>query len=134
MTASHDISGPLIRAIAGGHSVGDLEAMRDRWPTLSHPVVCRHPETGRKSLYVNSNFTTHIEGVSDAESEALLTFLFDWVASPEIQVRFRWEPNSIAIWDNRATQHFAVSDYRDRRIMHRVTVAGDWTPNADATG
>lgn len=130
MTASHDVTGPLVRAIQGGHSVGGLGEIQAAWPPRSHPVVCRHPETGRKFLYVNSNFTTHIEGVSEAESDALLRFLFDWVRSPEIQVRFRWAPDSVAIWDNRCTQHFAVADYRERRVMHRVTVAGDWIPSA----
>ncbi len=130
MTASHDVSGPLIRAIQGGHSVGGLEDVQAAWPPLSHPVVCRHPATGRKILYVNSNFTTRIEGVTEAESEMLLRFLFEWVRSPEIQVRFRWEPDSVVLWDNRCTQHFAVADYQERRVMHRVTVAGDWTPSA----
>jgi len=130
LTASHDVSGPLIRAIAGGHSVGSLAEVRAAWPPISHPVVCRHPVTGRKLLFVNSNFTTHIEGVSEAESEALLRFLFEWVRSLEIQVRFRWESDSVAIWDNRCTQHFAVADYHERRVMHRVTIAGDWVPSA----
>lgn len=128
MTASHDVTGPLVRAIQGGHSVGGLADVQAAWPPKSHPVICRHPQTGRKLLYVNSNFTTHIEGVSERESEALLHFLFEWVKSPEIQVRFRWEKDSVALWDNRCTQHFAVADYQERRIMHRVTVAGDWIP------
>jgi taurine dioxygenase len=68
--------------------------------------------------------------VSQAESDALLNFLFDWVRSPGIQVRYRWETNSMALWDNRCTQHFAVADYTERRIMHRVTVAGEWVPSA----
>ncbi len=129
LDAAHDISGPLRRAIAGGHSVGDLESVRAKWPDEIHPVVCRHPDTGRKFLYVNSNFTTYFRGMSDAESDALLAFLFDWVRSPEIQVRFRWEQDSVAIWDNRCTQHYATADYSERRIMHRVTVAGDWIPS-----
>ncbi len=74
---------------------------------------------------MNSNFTTQIEGVSEAESDALLRLLFDWVRSPEFQVRFTWQPDSVAIWDNRCTQHFAVADYTERRVMHRVTLAGD---------
>jgi len=130
MTALHDVTGPLVRAIQGGHSVGGIEEIKAQCPAHSHPVVCRHPRTGRKLLYVNSNFTTHLEGVRDAESEALLRFLFEWVRSPEFQVRFQWEPDSVAIWDNRCTQHFAVADYTERRVMHRVQVAGDWQPSA----
>jgi taurine dioxygenase len=126
--AAHDITGPLRRAIAGGHSVGDLESVRAAWPDEIHPVVCRHPETGKKLLYVNSNFTSYLLGMSDAESRALLDFLFDWVRSPAIQVRFQWEQDSVAIWDNRCTQHYATADYAERRIMHRVTIAGDWVP------
>lgn len=129
LDAAHDITGPLRRAIAGGHSVGDLESVRAAWPDEFHPVVCRHPDTGRKFLYVNSNFTTYLRGMSDAESDALLAFLFDWVRSPELQVRFQWEEDSVAIWDNRCTQHYATADYHERRIMHRVTVAGDWLPS-----
>ena len=127
--AAHDITGPLRRAIAGGHSVGDLASLRAAWPDEFHPVVCRHPESGRPLLYVNSNFTTYLRGMSDSESEALLAFLFDWVRSPEIQVRFQWEEDSVAIWDNRCTQHYATADYHERRIMHRVTIAGDWIPS-----
>lgn len=133
LTASHDVSGPLRRAIAGGHSVGSLQEVQAAWPLRSHPLVCTHPETGRPMLYANSNFTTRIDGLSDAESEMLLRFLFDWVRSPEFQVRFRWEPDSVALWDNRCTQHFAAADYTERRIMHRVTVAGDWQPSYTAS-
>lgn len=129
LEAAHDITGPLRRAIAGGHSVGDLEGVRAAWPDEIHPVVCRHPDTGKKFLYVNSNFTSYFRGMSDAESQALLAFLFDWVRSPELQVRFQWEEDSVAIWDNRCTQHYATADYGERRIMHRVSVAGDWIPS-----
>ena len=130
LTATHDVSGPLIRAIEGGHSLGSLDEVRAAWPLVTHPVVCRHPETGRKFLYVNSNFTTRINELTDAESEALLHFLFDWVRIPELQLRFRWTEGTIAFWDNRCTQHYAVADYHDLRTMHRVTIAGDWAPSA----
>lgn len=130
LTATHDVSGPLIRAIQGGHSIGSLEEVREAWPLVHHPVVCRHPETGRKMLYVNSNFTTRIDGLTDAESDALLHFLFEWIRTPELQCRFRWTEGAVAIWDNRCTQHYAVADYHERRTMHRVTIAGDWAPSA----
>lgn len=130
LTATHDVSGPLIRAIEGGHSIGSLEEVRAAWPEVTHPVICRHPETGKKLLYVNSNFTTRINELSDAESEAVLTFLFDWVRTPELQLRFRWTEGAIALWDNRCTQHYAVADYHERRTMHRVTIAGNWCPSS----
>ena len=130
LTATHDISGPLIRAIESGISIGGLDEVRAAWPTVAHPVVCRHPETGRRFLYVNSNFTTRINELTEAESEALLHFLFEWVRMPELQVRLRWEEGTVAIWDNRCTQHYAVADYCELRVMHRVTVAGDWAPSA----
>ncbi|MCP4618578.1 MAG: TauD/TfdA family dioxygenase [Bradyrhizobium sp.] len=90
-----------------------------------HPVVVRHPETGRKTLYVNPGFTLHFEGWTAAESKPLLDFLYAHAARPEFQTRFRWREGSIAFWDNRATWHFAVNDYHgERRLMHRITVEG----------
>ena len=129
LSATHDITGVLQRATANGQSIGDFDEIRASRPPRSHPVVCRHPETGREFLYVNSNFTTRIDGLPEAESDALLGFLFDWVKNPEIQVRFRWEEGSVAIWDNHSTQHFALADYREQRLMHRVSLAGDWIPS-----
>lgn len=129
LEAVHDITGPLVRAIESGKSIGDLASVRAAWPDEVHPVVCTHPDSGRRFLYVNSNFTTYFPGMSQAESDALLRFLLDWVRSPELQVRFQWEQDSVAIWDNRCTQHYATADYVDRRIMHRVSIAGDWVPS-----
>jgi len=80
-------------------------------------------------LFVNSNFTTHINGIPEAESAALLKFLFEHIRTPELQVRFRWQEGSVVLWDNRCTQHYASADYQERRIMHRVTIAGSWAPN-----
>jgi taurine dioxygenase len=74
---------------------------------------------------VNANSTTRIVGLSDQENALLLPFLCDQIRSPEFQCRFDWAPNSIAFWDNRSAQHLAVADYHERRIMHRVTIAGD---------
>ena len=90
-----------------------------------HPVVIRHPETGRHTLYVNASFTTHFEGWTEKESKPLLDFLYQHAASPEFQTWFRWEEGSIAFWDNRATWHYALNDYQgERRLMHRITIEG----------
>ena len=130
LSATHDVTGPLRRAVEAGHSVGDLETVRAEWPLLSHPVICRHPETQRPLLYVNSNFSVCIDELEEAESEALLTLLFEWVRNPDFQLRFRWEEDCVALWDNRCTQHFAVADYRERRVMHRVAIADPLAPQA----
>jgi taurine dioxygenase len=92
----------------------------------THPVVRRHPETGRKALFVNSVFTRHIVGMKPAESAVLLALLCKQVESPDIQCRFRWRKNSLAMWDNRCTQHRVVADARSEyRRMERVTLIGD---------
>jgi len=101
------------------------DALRAQFPEVEHPVVRVHPETGEKVLYVNSVFTRRIVGLEKAESDALLALLFNQVKRPEFQVRWSWRPNSIAFWDNRATQHYAVPDYNEPRHMERVTIVGD---------
>jgi taurine dioxygenase len=91
-----------------------------------HPLVRTHPETGRKALYVNIAHTVGIRGMSDAESAPLLDFLFAHQIKPEFTCRFSWQANSLAFWDNRCTQHNPVNDYHGfRRVMHRITLAGD---------
>lgn len=91
-----------------------------------HPLVRTHPETGRKALYVNVAHTSGIVGMTDAESAPILNFLFQHQVKPEFTCRFVWQPHSLALWDNRCTQHNPVNDYHGfRRVMHRITLAGD---------
>ncbi|WP_323154285.1 taurine dioxygenase [Pseudomonas alvandae] len=128
LTATHDFtrSFPLERF---GNSAEDLarwEEARRKNPPLSHPVIRTHPVSGRRSLFVNEGFTTRINELSESESEAILKLLFAHATRPELTVRWRWQANDVAFWDNRVTQHFAVDDYRPaRRVMHRATVLGD---------
>ncbi len=104
----------------------EREPFEARFPPVEHPIVRVHPETGRKTLFVNRIFTTHIVGLDRAESDALLDRLTGEIARPEYQCRFRWRPGSVAWWDNRSTQHYASSDYwPQRRVMDRISVAGE---------
>ncbi len=90
----------------------------------AHPLFRTHPETGKKALYIGGHTQT-FEGFTEKEVDPLVTFLRGHSTRPEFTCRFRWEPGSMAIWDNRCTQHYAVPDYNQRRWMHRITIAGD---------
>jgi taurine dioxygenase len=117
------------------HLIGGLEAAheypfpaRDGGPANKravHPVVRVHPETGEKSLFVNELFTRQVLGFRPSESQHLLNLLVDAIRVPETQVRFRWRVGSIAVWDNRCTAHYGAGDYTAKRVMHRVTFAGE---------
>ena len=94
--------------------------------TAKHPLVRTHPETGRKALYTSDAHTVAIEGWTEKESLALLRFLWEHQVKPEFTCRFRWQPGSLAFWDNRAALHNPINDYHGyRRVLHRVTLAGD---------
>jgi taurine dioxygenase len=122
MTALHE-GGPYYREV--NRIIGRDDGGK-AYPQAEHPVVRTHPVSGRKALYVNSMFTTRLLGVSPEESDAVLHFLFEHVKNPQFQCRFRWRPHSVAFWDNRCTQHYAVWDYYPGvRSGYRVTVRGD---------
>lgn len=125
LTATHDLTKTLSRAIADGNSTANLADMQATYPPVHHPIARRHPETGKTALFINGNFTTKIDGLSDRESESILKMLLTHVGSPEFQCRHRWTEGDLTMWDNRAVQHFAVPDYTSRRIMHRLTIAGE---------
>jgi taurine dioxygenase len=94
-------------------------------PDVVHPVVIKHPESGREVLYVNSGFTTRFEDWTVAESQDLLKTLYTHASRPEFSCRLQWEEGTIAFWDNRSTWHYALNDYHGaRRLMHRITVQG----------
>jgi taurine dioxygenase len=125
LSALHSWENPEV--IGNVRSSADGEArynkLRETYPPLEVPVVSVHPKTMRRVITVNALYTTSICGVTREESAALLGVLTGLARVPEWQVRFHWEPGSIAIWDNRAVQHYAVNDYYPSyRLMHRVTI------------
>lgn len=114
LTANHD------GALAFGRFDPD-----GKYPKATHPVIRTHPVTGRKLLFVNRGFTSHINGVSKEESDALLQYLFKHCENAYFQVRFRWTPHAVAFWDNRCTQHLAIWDYYPHvRSGFRVQIEG----------
>ena len=113
----------LLRQDASGEQ---LQAARAKYPPVTHPVVRVHPITCKKILYVNPTFTSHIHGLPRAQSDALLVQLFALITAPEVQARWRWQPDTLAVWDNRSTQHYAVADfYPQHRKLHRITFTAD---------
>jgi taurine dioxygenase len=122
LRAVHDMSA----AMGGFVPARQLARIQADFPPVVHPVVRTHPETGRRTLFVNSVFTARIVGMEPEPGEQLLQYLFRQLQAPEYQVRFRWTPDAVAFWDNRAVQHYAVSDYFPaERVTERVAIAGD---------
>jgi len=123
LQAIHDIA-----KWAPAERVDELHAAA---PLVTHPALCRHPETGEETLFVNAAYTTGFVGIERSEGVALLDFLLRHVNVPEVQCRLRWQAGTVAVWDNRALQHYAVGDYFPaRRIMERASIAGSGRPIA----
>jgi taurine dioxygenase len=122
LVALHDYT----RAFGWSLAPDEQDRMRAEHPTVEHPIVRTHPETGQKIIYVNRSFTCGIKGMDDAQALPLLTKLEHQAVIPDVQCRFRWRPGSVAFWDNRVTQHCVSNDFLPhRRVMERVTVVGD---------
>jgi taurine dioxygenase len=130
LEAVHDLAG-TVRNVVRERSEGTKSptgSMPDTTslPSAVHPVVRTHPVTGRKILYVNPTFTAHLLGVPAAEGDAVLAYLYAHQNQPEFQCRWSWRQGDVAIWDNRATHHYAIADYGDEpRTIHRVTLEGE---------
>ena len=124
--AAYDELSDPVKSLCDG-----LTALHDALPhnhpeqTSIHPVVRVHPQTGKKALYVNEHFTRRIVEMNATESDAILNLLTKWVSNPRFTVRYNWTPGTIAIWDNRCTQHFVLNDFDSERVIQRVTVVGD---------
>lgn len=136
------LSAPLRDLVDGLTALHDAQPHGRPEQATIHPVVRHHPETGRPALYVSEHFTRRIVELSPTESDLLLGHLTRWVQDPRFTVRRRWTPGTIAMWDNRCTQHYVLNDFVGERIIQRVTVMGDqprglaprWQPWAPARG
>lgn len=131
LVAVHDFSFGFRESLAEPGGRERLAEMVANNPPVEHPVIRTHPVSGKKSIFVNSLFTVGIKGMKEKESRALLEFLFRHVTTPEFTCRFSWEPDSVAFWDNRITQHKPVNDYWPaRRRMQRITIDDGVRPAA----
>lgn len=123
LEAEHDFAKVTFTTFDGAEDPeAELHKVRARHPPVRHPLVMQHPITGRRALYCTRNYVRRIVGLTERENEVLLPFLFDHARDPRFQCRFRWQPGSVAFWDNLATQHYGVPDYAGPRVMHRVVV------------
>lgn len=123
--AFDELSEPMQELCCGLTALHDATPHNRPEQMAVHPVVRVHPVSGRKALYVNEHFTRRIVEMNASESEVLLRYLTGWVQKPRFTIRYRWRENTIAMWDNRATQHFVLNDFEGERVIQRVTVMGD---------
>lgn len=127
------LSDPIRDLLDGLTAIHSARAFGRPERTCVHPAVRVHPETGQRCLYVNSLWTERFVELSTEESRLLLSYLFDFSVRPEFSVRFRWKPRTVAMWDNRCTQHYVVNDVApdENRLLHRVTILGDWIDDVE---
>jgi taurine dioxygenase len=123
--AYEQLSPPMKELCEGLTALHDAHAHGQPEKTAIHPVVRVHPETGRRSLFVNEHFTRRIVELSHQESDVLLAFLTGWATRPQFTVRYHWTKGTVAMWDNRCTQHYVLNDFEGERVIQRVTVMGD---------
>lgn len=123
--AYEELSAPLQELCEGLTALHDALPHNHPEQMAVHPVVRVHPETGRKALYVNEHFTRRIVEMNATESDAILRHLTRWVSNPRFTVRYHWQEGTIAMWDNRCTQHFVLNDFEGERVIQRVTIMGD---------
>lgn len=130
LTAVHDNMTRNLRNALERMSPEQFAQVRKYLPPTEHPVVCRHPESGRQFLYVSELMTREITGMNERESQSVLQFLFTHQTRPEYQCRFRWQPNSLVLWDNFSTLHRGIFDFgQAHRLMHRVSFNTPWKPS-----
>ncbi|HEB89812.1 MAG TPA: taurine dioxygenase [Deltaproteobacteria bacterium] len=123
--AYEELTPPMQEFLEGLSALHDAHPHDHPEQTAIHPVVRIHPETGRKSLFVNEHFTRRIVELSHEESEPVLRFLTRWATQPRFGLRYRWSEGTVAMWDNRCTQHCVLNDFEGERVIQRVTVMGD---------
>lgn len=129
LSAVHDNMQRNLQKVLDQMEPEQYKQVRQYLPPNEHPVVCTHPETGRKFLFVSELMTREIKGMNRNESRAVLDFLFAHQTRPEYQCRFQWEPGSVALWDNFSTLHRGIFDFgQSHRLMHRVSFNTPWTP------
>ena len=126
LNAEHDFAYGFKESLAEPGGKERLAQAIVDYPPVEHPVIREHPESGEKLIFVNALFTSKIIGMPEKESSSILKFLFEHIVTPEYTCRFKWAPNSIAIWDNRSTQHKPINDYFPaHRLLQRVAIDGD---------
>jgi len=130
LTAIHDNFHKNLTAVLETYGAKGYEMARKATPPGEHPLVCRHPETGKKCLFYSELLISHFKELTDEENKTLKEFLQQHIQKPELYCRFKWENNSIAFWDNRCTAHKGIFDFgQAHRLMHRVAVQGETVPS-----